>query len=207
MSLPRVLPLACLLVVANVALSRTACGEELSQSEKDAGFVSLFNGQDFTGWRFGDESPPKELPTNWKVEDGVIKVAGGGKPHLASAHEYGNFELRLQWRGPKAGYNSGLFVRSGKNVGANQINLAHKSEGAFLGGKVQGAKAVGSLQKPAGEWNEWRIVAVGEKITFWCNDTPAWEGTGFVPAKGYLGLQAEGAAMEFRNIRIREIKN
>ena len=206
MSLLRVFSRACLCVVANVALSLTTCGEELSPPEKNAGFVSLFNGQDFTGWRFGDESPPKELPGNWKVEDGVIKVTGGGKPHLASAHEFGDFELRLQWRGVKAGYNSGLFVRSGTSVGANQINLAHKSEGAFLGGKVQGAKAVGELQKPAGEWNDWRVIAVGEKITFWCNETLAWEGKGFVPAKGYLGLQAEGAAMEFRNIRIREIK-
>ncbi len=72
---------------------------------------------------------------------------------------------------------------------------------------IQGAKAVGPLQKPAGEWTEWHILAIGEKITFWCNDTPARKGTGFVPAKGYLGLQAEGAAMEFRNIRIREIKD
>ena len=205
MSLRKLWAIACLCLIANGSLLVSARSEELSPAEKDAGFVSLFNGQDFTGWRFGDESPPKELPANWKVEDGVIKVSGGGKPHLASAQEVGNFELRLQWRGLKAGYNSGLFVRSGKNVGANQINLAHKSEGAFLGGKLQGGKAVGPLQKPAGEWNDWRILAVGEKLSFWCNDTLAWEGTGFVPPKGYLGLQAEGAAMEFRHIRLREI--
>ncbi|MCI0360365.1 MAG: DUF1080 domain-containing protein [Planctomycetaceae bacterium] len=180
--------------------------QELTEEEKAAGFVSLFNGQDFSGWRFGDESPPKELPANWKVEEGVIKVAGGGAPHLASAQEYGNFELRLEWRGLREKYNSGLFLRSGKKVGSNQINLAHKGEGAFLGGKVQGAKAVGDLQKPAGEWNEWRILATGERLALWCNGKPAWEGTGLTPEKGYLGLQAEGAAMEFRNIRIREIK-
>ena len=99
-----------------------------------------------------------------------------------------------------------LNIRSGKQVGANQINLAYKSEGAFLGGKVQGAKAVGDLQKPAGEWNEWRVLAVGDKLTFWCNGTKAWEGTGLEPEKGYIGLQAEGAALEFQNIRLREVK-
>ena len=83
--------------------------------------------------------------------------------------------------------------------------MAHKSEGAFLGGKVQGAKSVGDLQKPAGDWNAWRIVATGERLTLWCNGTLAWEATGLTPAQGYLGLQAEGAAMEFRNVRIREI--
>jgi 3-keto-disaccharide hydrolase len=184
----------------------TGQAQELTDEEKAAGFVSLFNGQDFTFWRFGDESPPKEVPANWKVEEGVIKVTGGGKPYLASAAEYGNFELRLAWRGLKEKYNSGLFVRSGKNVGSNQINLAHKGEGAFLGGKVQGATAVGDLQKLAGQWNEWRMVASGERLTLWCNGTLAWEATGLTPQKGYLGLQAEGAAMEFRNIRIREIK-
>jgi hypothetical protein len=189
-----------------VSLSANAEEKGLSPEEKDAGFVPLFNGKDLTGWRFGEESPPKELPANWKVEEGVIRVTGGGSPHLASAKEYGNFELRLEWRGLKDKYNSGLFIRSGKKVGANQINLAYKSEGAFLGGKVQGAKAVGELQKPAGEWNEWRVLAVGDKLTFWCNGTKAWEGTGLMPEKGYIGMQAEGAALEFRNIRLREVK-
>jgi hypothetical protein len=27
------------------------------------------------------------------------------------------------------------------------------------------------------------------------------------PAKGYIGLQAEGAPMEFRHLRVREIKD
>ena len=139
-------PSALVMIVASLLLAAlpwaaSAGGQELSADEEQAGFVALFNGRDFTGWRFGDESPPKELPANWKVEDGVIKVSGGGSPHLASAMEYGNFELRLQWRGVKEKYNSGLFLRSGMKVGANQINLAHRNEGAFLGGKVAGGQS------------------------------------------------------------------
>ena len=184
--------------------SQRASGQELSAEEKQAGFVALFNGKDFTNWRFGEESPPKELPTNWKIENGVIQVTGGGKPHLASAKEYGDFELRLEWRGLKEKYNSGLYIRSGKNVGSNQLNLAYRNEGAPVGVKLEGAKAVPDLQKPAGEWNEWRVLVVGDSVKFECNGKPAWEATGLKPAKGYIGMQAEGAAMEFRNIRIRE---
>jgi hypothetical protein len=114
--------------------------------------------------------------------------------------------MRFQWRALQPKYNSGFFVRSGKNLGTNQLNLAHGSEGAFIGGKVTGAKGVGSLQKPAGEWNEWQVVVQGDKITFTCNGEQAWEATGLAPSKGYIGLQAEGAALEFRNLRIREIK-
>lgn len=202
--------LSLVVCAAVVACSCSAVGAdegELSAEERDAGFVSMFNGRDFTGWRLGGkESPPKQLPANWKVEDGVIKLSGGGSPHLASAQSYGDFEMRFEWRGVKDKYNSGFFIRSGENVGANQINLAYRHEGAFLGGKLTGAKEVPDLQKPAGEWNEWRVLVVGEKVTFWCNGQLAWEATGIKPAEGYIGLQAEGAALEFRKLRIRVVK-
>ena len=47
---------------------------------------------------------------------------------------------------------------------------------------------------------------MGEKLTFHCNGQLAWEGTGLKPAEGHIGLQAEGAPLEFRNIRLRKIK-
>jgi hypothetical protein len=196
--------LAALLAVATAC--PLAVGDEISAKEKDEGFVSMFNGKDFSGWRFsgGKSESPADAP-NWKVQDGVIHLTGGGRPYLATEKEYADFEMRFEWRGLKAKYNSGFYIRSGKAVGANQINLAHGSEGNFLG-KLPGAKAVPTLQKPPGEWNEWRVLVQGEKVTFTCNDKLAWEATGLKPAKGYIGLQAEGAAMEFRNLRIREIK-
>lgn len=180
---------------------------DLSDAELKEGFVSMFNGKDFTGWRFGDSTPtPDTLPSNWKVEDGLIKLSGGGSPHLASQREYENFEMRFEWRSVRDSYNSGFFIRSGSKVGANQINLAKGGEGNFIGGKLTGAKPVPTLQKPAKEWNEWRVLAVGDKVTFWCNGQLAWEGTGLATKSGYIGLQAEGAPMEFRNLRIKEIK-
>jgi hypothetical protein len=170
------------------------------------GFKPLFNGKDFTGWRFsgGKHDGAKEAP-NWKVKDGLIQLSGGGDPHLATQREYADFELRFEWRAHRDKYNSGLFIRSGQKVNANQINLAKGAEGGFIGGKVKGAKPVPDLQKPAGEWNEWRVLVQGDKVTFWCNGKRAWEATGLKPAKGYIGLQAEGAAIDFRKLRIREI--
>lgn len=185
----------------------TSKTNDLSQADEAAGFISMFNGKDFSGWRFeGQDSPPKELPDNWSVSDGVIKLSGGGKPHLGSAKAYADFEMKFEWRGVKDKYNSGYFIRSGEKVGANQINLAKGGEGAFIGGKVTGALPVPKLQKPAGEWNEWRVLVVGDKVTFWCNGLMAWEATGLEPKSGYIGLQAEGAALEFRKLRIREIQ-
>lgn len=212
-SFTRKLLRATLCCILFLCLVTCVCAEdadsvnELSETERNAGFVSMFNGKDFTGWRFeGKESPPKKLPDNWKVADGVIKLAGGGPPHLGSAKSYRDFEMIFEWRGLKDNYNSGFFIRSGEKVGVNQINLAHRAEGAFIGGKIAGTTAVPKLQKPAGEWNEWRVLVVGDQVTFWCNGELAWKGTDLQTKEGYIGLQAEGAAMEFRKLRIREVK-
>jgi hypothetical protein len=168
-------------------------------------FVPLFNGQDFSGWQFdqtyGLPAPP---PENWKVEEGVIKVLGGGRPNLGSQWDYDDFEMRFQWRAAREKYNSGFFIRSQRKVGSNQLNLAKGSEGRFIGGKLEGGVAVPQLQKPAMEWNEWRVVVAGDTVKFFCNGQPAWEGRGLMPARGYLGLQAEGAPLDFRNLRIKE---
>ncbi len=198
----------CLMLIAGLIYADDAVDlNALSKADKEAGFVSMFNGKDFTGWRFGGkESPPKELPDNWSVADGLIKLSGGGKPNLGSEKSYADFEMKFEWRAVKDKYNSGFFIRSGEKVGANQLNLAKGSEGAFIGGKLTGATPVPKLQKPTGEWNEWRVLVVGEKVTFWCNGELAWEGTGLQPKEGYIGLQAEGAALEFRKLRIREVK-
>jgi hypothetical protein len=190
---------AALLVVALPAQA-----QKLSDEESKDGFVSLFDGKDFNGWRFGNGSALEKLPPNWKVEDGVIKLSGGASPHLASQWDYDDFDFRLEWRGFKRGYNSGVYVRSGRAVGANQINLAESDAGHLMGG-AKGGVRVPELQKGLKEWNEWRVLAVGEKMTLWCNGKKAWAVSDFKVPRGYLGLQAEGQVMEFRNLRVKEI--
>ncbi len=68
-----------------------------AQAAPPAGFVSLFNGQDFTGWRVpaGDNG-------HWKVVDGVIdydaESEAPGDKSLWTEKEYGDFVLRIDWR-------------------------------------------------------------------------------------------------------------
>ncbi|MCI0376300.1 MAG: DUF1080 domain-containing protein [Gemmataceae bacterium] len=177
--------------------------QELSAAEKQEGFISLMNGKDFSGWRFGPESAFTETPKNWKVEEGLIRLSGGGSPHLASQWDFDDFDARFEWRAAKKGYNSGFFVRSSRKIGSNQINLAEKAAGNLMGNK--NGPGVPELQNPPGQWNEWRVLAQGEKLTFWCNGKQAWEVTNFKTPRGYFGLQAEGAAMDFRNFRVKEL--
>ena len=64
----------------------------------DDGFVSLFNGKDFTGWTL-----PEGDNGHWKVVDGVIDYDGsseapGKDKNVWTEKEYGDFVLRCEWR-------------------------------------------------------------------------------------------------------------
>ena len=88
---------------------------DLADFEVDAdGFISIFNGKDFTGWRgYGKE----HVPTKWTIEDGAIKFngSGGGEAQdgdggdIIFTHKFKNFELQFEWKVDK-GSNSGVFI-------------------------------------------------------------------------------------------------
>jgi Domain of Unknown Function (DUF1080) len=63
----------------------------------DEGFVDLFNGKDFTGWKV-----PKGDNGHWKVVDGVIdydaRSEAKGDKSLWSDKSYRDFVLRIDWR-------------------------------------------------------------------------------------------------------------
>ena len=173
----------CMSLLAVLLAAAALQAQTVPEAEKKDGFLSMFNGKDFTGWRFGNGSAlPDKLPDVAKVEDGVIKITGK-PPHLGTQWDYEDFDVRFEWRAMQDKYNSGFYIRSGRSVGANQINLAKGGEGGWVPGgggvKLPGAKTVPDLQNKPMEWNAWRVLAVGDKVTFWCNDKLAWEATGF----------------------------
>jgi hypothetical protein len=92
---PRLTPLvsSAFLILAVLALAPAA-----PAAEPPAGFTSLFNGKDLTGWKVpaGDNG-------HWKVVDGVIDYdaqsqAPGEDKNLWSVGEYGDFVLKVEWR-------------------------------------------------------------------------------------------------------------
>lgn len=172
----------------------------------DAGFEDLFNGRDFTGWRFSLQKTGDPWPDNWKIKDGVIYLTGLSRPNLVTTRAFTDFEMKFEWRALTPKFNGGFYIRSKPDTGNNQIRVDRSYEGAFLAGNLNGAKAVPTLQKAVGEWNEWRVIVKGSTATLHCNGKLAWEATGLTPASGYIGLQAEGTPMEFRNLQLRELR-
>lgn len=98
-----------LLAAAAVAVVGAALGRA---DQPAAGYTPLFNGKDLTGWTtFLDprakDADPKKV---WTIENGEIHCLGKPNGYLLTDKEYGDYELRVQWRFPGAPGNSGVFV-------------------------------------------------------------------------------------------------
>jgi hypothetical protein len=57
----------------------------------------------------------------------------------------------------------------------------------------------------AGEWNHYYVRGINGEIRLWVNGEEVSGGRGAEPRTGFLCLEAEGAPIEFRNIRVREL--
>ena len=57
----------------------------------------------------------------------------------------------------------------------------------------------------AGEWNHYYVRAINGEIRLWVNGAEVSGGRNANPASGYLCLEAEGAPVEMRGLRIREL--
>jgi hypothetical protein len=80
-----------------LSITLVAAGSVAQTTNPPAGFTSLFNGKDFTGWKVPDGDNG-----HWKVLGGVIDYdaeseAKGGKD-LWTEKQFGDFVLEVEWR-------------------------------------------------------------------------------------------------------------
>jgi hypothetical protein len=61
------------------------------------------------------------------------------------------------------------------------------------------------LSRGVGQWNHYYVRAINGEIRLWVNGEEVSGGNGCQPASGYLCLESEGAPVEFRDLRIREL--
>jgi hypothetical protein len=62
-----------------------------------------------------------------------------------------------------------------------------------------------NLSKGVGEWNHYYVRCINGEIRLWVNGEEVSGGANIRPATGYLCLESEGAPVEFRELRIREL--
>ena len=204
------------------------------------GFTALFNEKNLSGWwGLKTEDPVKwkalsadklaekkaaslkDIAQHWSV-DGEELVNDGHGLYLSTQKNYGDFEFLVDYKTvPKA--DSGIYLRgipqvqiwdsteeAKFNIGANKGSggLWNNSKGA------PGKDPLVLADKPFGQWNSFRIIMVGERVSVWLNgkllvDHARMENyfnrKGQIPRTGPIQLQTHGGEIRWRNVFIREI--
>lgn len=188
-----------------------------------ADWVSMFNGEDFTGW------VQRGGKATYHIEDKMIvgtTVKGTPNAFLCSARDYSDFILELEYKvDPQM--NSGIQIRSESRpayhngvVHGYQVEI-DTSQRAWSGGIydesrrgwINDLSSNEAAQKAfkQNEWNHYRIQAIGDSIKTWVNGVPAADLRDAQTLTGFIALQVHGTNMDkpmeiqWRNIRIQDL--
>lgn len=216
-----------LLLPLIVLITAGSCSKSESQSVKhtgvDEGWEDLFNGNDLSGWtQRGGEAI-------YEVSDGQIigtTVPDTPNSFLCTQQEYSDFILELEVMVDPV-LNSGIQIRSQSNpeykngrVHGYQVEI-DPSERAWSGGIYDEARRgwLNDLKDNPdarkafknGQWNHYKIRAIGDTIQTWVNGVPAADLVDTVDASGFIALQVhstdheEPLQVKWRNIRIKTL--
>jgi hypothetical protein len=162
-----------------------------SQAATDEGWISLFDGKTTNGWHsYGKD----HVGTAWKVEDGVLhldaeskKTAKADGGDMVTNEEFGNFDLKLEWRiSPKGNsgvifyvkddpskyentYNTGLEMQVLDNGSATKLGHPDGKLYTHRAGDLYDLLAAREAAKLAGEWNQSEIRCDKGKLDFYLN--------------------------------------
>jgi HEAT repeat protein len=196
------------------------------EAETAAGFAPLFNGRDLEGWT-GDTK-------GYAAENGKIVIhPERGSGNLYTAKDYTDFVLRFEFKLTPAA-NNGLGIRAPLEGDAAYVGMEIQilEDGSPVYWDLKPYQYHGSIYgvvparrgalKPTGEWNTEEVTARGPHVTVVVNGTTVVDadidaasagGTvdghdhpGLKRESGRIGFLGHGAIVEFRRIRLQEIK-
>jgi len=152
----------------------------ISKKEIKQGWMLLFDGKTFDGWKKANGTP--FTGKGWKIEEGVLSVnPGDGRGgDIVTTAEFSDFELSLDFKLVK-GTNSGVkcFLNKNTSLGCEYQLIDDENHPDAKLGK-DGDRSLASLYdisppsaakktKPLGEWNTMRIISKGKKVEHWLN--------------------------------------
>jgi hypothetical protein len=222
----KILPLFLVAAIAPIL----AAGEQKeikSALESDAkGWQDLVTDTDLKAWKRVPIPPGAKLNKKnpWNVDSSSkekILVCDGVGIHemLVLDKELADGIFHVEWRfkklDGKKGYNSGVYVRNSADGAIwHQAQVGSKNVGYLFGSTMIDGKKGGipanKLKGPqrgleAGEWNTFEITCKGPKITLWVNGAVTAEWPNCQVPRGYLGLEAEGYWIEFKNVKFKDL--
>ena len=206
----------CLVVVCLASF-----GVAFAADSKEEGFVQLFDGKSFDGWKINEK---KE---SWKIVDGAI-VANGPRSHLFYVGDdkpFVNFELRVDVK-TETEANGGIYFHSkfqeegwpkyGFEAQVNNSPVGKKDPKKT--GSLYAVKDVLELHVKDGEWYTETVIVKGKNVVIKINDKVVTDytepddkkaGEDFTRKldKGTFALQAHdpGSTVHFKNIRVKRL--
>ena len=230
--------------ILSAASFHPAFPQERPLNQPPPGFLALFNGKDLFGWRgrqpnydpraeaalSSEELAAKQAQWNserdmhWSVDAAKGEIVSDGRsPHLATAENFGDFELYVDWLMVSHNGDSGIYLRSYPQVqiwdpdNPREVrNGAPKGSGALWNDNDDnpGKWPIVKADNPVGQWKTLRIKMTGSRVWVWLNEKQTVDGqvldnyfdrkSPLVP-KGAIELQTHGSEIRFRNIYVREI--
>jgi hypothetical protein len=227
-----------------------AAADPTRAGEPPEGFKKLFNGSDLAGWHgmpdFDSyvlaampEAERKKLLDKWMATvkkhwsvEGDELVNDGQGAFLTTDQDFGDIELLVEYKTvPLA--DSGIYLRATPQVQiwdytkeGGKWNLGADKGSGGLWNNAPGSPGKDPLvlaDKPFGQWNKFRIIQVGERVTVYLNDKlvvdhaqlqnyyhksvhpPKYNRATPLMKKGPIQLQTHGGEIRWRNLFIREI--
>ena len=161
------------------------------------GFTAIFDGKTLDGWHGMPHFSPYDLAAkpeaerkaqidkwtedaklHWKAENGELVNDGKGA-YLTTDKEYGDIEFLIEYK-TVAKADSGIYLRATPQVqiwdttkeGGKWDRGADKGSGGLFNNAkdAPGRDPLVLADKPFGEWNSFRILMVGERVSVWFND-------------------------------------
>ena len=162
-------------------------------SNREEGFVSIFNGRDLTGWKGLVENPIKRrqmdgealvkaqkkadevMRADWTVQDGCLTYVGQGFDNICTVKDYRDFEMYVDWRLDPNGKepDAGIYLRGTPQVqiwDIARVNVgAQVGSGGLYNNQKHKSTPTEVADNPLGEWNSFYIKMVGDKVTVLLN--------------------------------------
>jgi hypothetical protein len=195
------------------------CISSIAHAQTDEGFVSLFDGKTFNGWKTATEHT-----NTWTIEDGSF-VAHGDRCHLfyvGDQQPFKNFELKVDVL-TEPHSNGGIYFHTKyQDIGwptngfECQVNVSHSDWKKT--GSLYDVANLGNTPARDNEWYTQDITVKNDKVTVKINNILVLEYTeppGAQPGKqftrkldaGTFALQAHdpNSLIHYKNIRVKRL--
>jgi len=153
------------------------------------------------------QAPVAAGASHWEVVDGALSPCGDITGYLISKQNYKDLVLAVDF---KAGEetNSGVFVRSlGSSLGYEVQIWKAQPAGCNTGSIVGAGKTDREYKLIPNQWNHYEITADGDHLVVVLNGIKTLDIHDSQFSDGAIRLQYKKFPIEFKNIKMREIKH